>query len=939
MTNQLRKREGILAFIFFLGCLAFIYPELFLLQATPMAGDSWTLRDPAVSWAAFMPSWREFRYEFLNHGSLLWSDLRAMGQPMLGNGVQAAPLFPLNLAMIALPDALYWSAMPILRVLLIALALYLTARKIFKLSLLASVIFALMCGFNLNVMRWINHPWCNGILAGVWYFYFICRVILPSKLAFSPNRRHVFGLIISVYAMVTAGFPEASAVSAIFAIFLFVGVLFAYWKTLRPNILAALRIVLLCHIAGFCLSAPQIFALLEYIDFTLAMDLREGYIGGGYTAADTIPFALAQFSLFWRTAAQQQYLNFYIGFIGFFFLFRGMFEGWFFKSSTLPASAERGKIQRCFAIAFIAMMLLYVVKSFNLSTSVEWLFSVTPVLAQSHFPFYFSPLLYFGLAYFVALGVDGLIESFSLDKSRRIGELCVAVIGFSLAIYLSYRTVNLYSAVEQEHFFGHFYSSKVFAHGRDFAMLAGAIIILLGLSLSPRTHAAIVKRKQLFRAALVVGLLLGFLTEFSHTYPKGFSKRGNSLFAVSPDISSTIKRAIDAAPLPRHELRGYNKFGTFAGQGLATIDNGVSAMLGPELRGLRLALFNSEYGGYLTLDSAKTGWSYEALSNNIQAIQILPKVYNDWGPYALEPRLNNHIDGPKERLVEMGNPFYLEGSAHSYHDRNAPSRFWYKFEGAKETFWLEGNISSFNITELKDGRRKVTSKWRLRIPSEWLPEAQYKLSLRHFNPEAVSYFDTPAILLRLDKSKAAEQKLQRLTFSADNTRHIYFNPKALPRAFVASACQLMDSKKTVMGFLNSSPEVLDGIVGLNLDDAWPEQFCDTYKNQFRRIPIQQNNSSNLDFGVIKGPALLIVNDSFYPGWHARDLLSDSELNIKHANLAVRAVYLSESRDYHVKMTYRPWWLTWVYFLLALGLIIAVYLLCMLPKRQFNRVPV
>ncbi|MFT6047115.1 MAG: hypothetical protein ACI9WC_002828 [Arenicella sp.] len=937
MTGQLRKREGIFTFAFFLGCFAFLYPELFLLQATPMGGDSWTIKDPAVSWAAFMPSWREFRYEFLNHGNLLWSDLRAMGQPMLGNGVQAAPLFPLNLALIALPDLWYWTAMPILRVVLIALALYLTARKVFKLSILASLIFALMCGFNLNVMRWINHPWCNGILAGVWYFYFICSVILPSKSTLYSNRSGVLGLIISVYAMVTAGFPEASAVSAIFAVFLFVGVLFAYWKKLRPNIWASLRIVLLCHIAGFCLSAPQIFALLEYIDFTLAMDLREGFIGGGYTADDTIAFALAQFSLFWRTTAQHQYLNFYLGFIGFFFLFRGMLGSLLFKSSNSLVSAERRKIQCCFAIAFTAMMLLYVVKSFNLSSSLEWVFSVTPVLAQSHFPLYFSPLLYFGLAYFVALGVDGLIESLSLDKQRRIGELCIAVIGFSLAIYLSYRTVNLYSAVEQDQFWGLFYSAKGFAHGRYFAMLAGVIFILLGFSLIPSAHAVLVKRKRVLGAALAAGLMLCLLSEFSHTYPKGFSKRGHVFLEVSPDISSSIKRAIDAAPLPRHELRGYNKFGMFAGEGLATIDNGVSAMLGPELRGLRLGLFNTEYGSYLSLDSAKTAWSYEALSNNIQAIHITPKVSNDWTPYELDPSFNNKIEGPEERLVKMVNPFYLEGISTVFNENPVQPQFWYKFEGDEETFWVEGNISSFDAKQDQSGRYKITGRWRLRIPTEWLPEAQYKLSLRHFNPDAVSYFDTPAILLHLDKPKTAEQELQRLAFSTDNTRHIYFNPKALPRAFVASACQLMATEKQVQEFLKSSPTVIEGNVGLNLDEAWPEQFCDTYRNKFRRIPIQQKNSSNLDFGVIKGPALLIVNDSFYPGWQAHDLISGSKIKIKHANLAVRAVYLSESRDYHINMTYRPWWLTWVYFLLALGLIITVYLLLMLPKRPFNRV--
>lgn len=149
----------------------------------------------------------------------------------------------------------------------------------------------------------------------------------------------------------------------------------------------------------------------------------------------------------------------------------------------------------------------------------------------------------------------------------------------------------------------------------------------------------------------------------------------------------------------------------------------------------------------------------------------------------------------------------------------------------------------------------------------------------------------------------------------------------------------MGTKKQIQGFLGSSPALLQGIVALNSDDAWPDHFCSSYKNEFRRIPIQQKSSSKLDFGVIKGPALLIVNDSFYLGWSAYDHLSQTDLEIKHANLAVRAVYLPEARDYHVKMSCRPWWLTWVYLMLVLGFIIAAYLILILPNRQFNRNPI
>ena len=173
--------ENLLAFALLVFSFAIIFPELFFLRLTPMGGVPSAIKDPAVSWAAFMPAFREFRYELLENGKILWSNLRSFGLPMLGNAVQGAPLFPLNLALIGLPDHLYWSVMPITRTILIGLGTHLLCRKIFGLSLIASLCFAFLAGFNINVLRWINHPWQNGLLAGIWYTYFCCTLFLHSS--------------------------------------------------------------------------------------------------------------------------------------------------------------------------------------------------------------------------------------------------------------------------------------------------------------------------------------------------------------------------------------------------------------------------------------------------------------------------------------------------------------------------------------------------------------------------------------------------------------------------------------------------------------------------------------------------------------------------------------------------------------------------------------
>ncbi|NNC98731.1 MAG: hypothetical protein HKN85_00980, partial [Gammaproteobacteria bacterium] len=305
--------ESLIAAGFFLLCFAILLPELFFLIRSPMGGDGATLKDPAVSFAVFMPAFREFRSELLEHGNILWSNLRGMGLPILGNGVQGAPLFPLNLALLWLPDHIYWSVMPIARIVLIALGAYLLARRVFGLSMVAGVVFAILIGFNVNIVRWINHPWLNGVLAGVWYLYFSCTVFALATARRSQVGLHCLGLVVGVFAMITCGFPEASAVAAIFAAFSFIGFTLAGWRVFRKDFGKRLALLTLCHLIGFCLSAVQVFALVEFVDLGAIEDLREGYIKANFRPDQALPFGLAQFTHFWMSGLQQSYLNFYVG--------------------------------------------------------------------------------------------------------------------------------------------------------------------------------------------------------------------------------------------------------------------------------------------------------------------------------------------------------------------------------------------------------------------------------------------------------------------------------------------------------------------------------------------------------------------------------------------------------------------------------------------------
>ena len=62
----------------------------------------------------------------------------------------------------------------------------------------------------------MNHPWQNGFLAGLAYLFFVARLADASRLPWGwPRFGAVLGCAVAVYSIVTAGFPEASAMSAL----------------------------------------------------------------------------------------------------------------------------------------------------------------------------------------------------------------------------------------------------------------------------------------------------------------------------------------------------------------------------------------------------------------------------------------------------------------------------------------------------------------------------------------------------------------------------------------------------------------------------------------------------------------------------------------------------------------------------------------------------
>jgi len=901
------RGEWTLAFGLIVLALFVIFPDLFLFKSSPMAGDPQTIKDPTVSWGAFMPAFREFRYELLNHGNILWSNLRSLGQPMLGNGVQGAPLFPLNLVLVGLPDHIYWSVMPLLRLSLIGLACFALARQVFGLSFLASLVFALMAGLNLNVIRWLNHPWSNGLLAGLWYLY-CCARLVQTK---AHNRRLCIGLVISVFALITCGFPEASALAALMSLIIFIAVCgnqlrHGGWRHLKHPI----WLISVAHVVGLSLSSVQIFALVEYVNFSDAWSLREGYISQGYELDRARGYWLSQLTVFNLGNVQWGFLVFSIGLSGLTLALLGFFH--------FCAKAQAG--HRILGTAFIFMMALFVAKNFLLSETLESIFGLIPILAESHFPHYFSPLFYFGLAFFAALGVEYL----RAPASKPWFGLILILITASVTCYC----LNLYI---RELTFLKFNSISAWLANLQYAKTAVVFIIMLIVVVGSY---GFIKKPQ-HRTLLLAGLpLLALFFELNYSLVKRFDSTDHYFIRVKPEISTLLPSLASKAKLPKHELREHQSFGSHAHFGLATIDNGVSAILPSNIRRVRGSLFNTKYGGYYPLETPMYPWSYAALSTNISSISATPfRTPPDWQPgesnWQVQPRV---IPKEGKNYTLMRNPLFLTGTVQAVTNRYPNPEVWLQIITEDQTKWLQANIGGITGIAAQGEKELRQIHWRMRIPEAWLEAKAYQVVIRVRDSVDFHYFDSKPFTLDLtDAPPATSQKL--LASSDDQTSLFYLNEAALPRAYVASSCDYFSDKEAIQHSFASSDAVIKGHVAL-LTDTSDTVDCSNYQNTLTRVPIIKDSGSNIELQKIKGPALLVLNDMHYPGWQARDSLSGEGIDIQNANIAFKSIYLPDAKQYKIQFTYQPQWLNWVYLLLIFSGILSLLLFHMTKRSRF-----
>jgi hypothetical protein len=535
-----------------------------------MSGHTWELQDPVVSQWVVIPTFKVFQVELWKHGGLLWSNLRALGLPTLGNSVQAAPLFPLTLLFCWLPDHLFWNAFVIARMFLLGMGAFLIAQTAMKLDRLPSALFALCFSYALNVLRWANHPYQNGLLAGVFCLLWTVQALQDQSPSWTRTRAlRLLGLALASYSLFTCGFPEAIALSGLLV--LFVALPFI-WKS------KALGLVEPCGglAIGAAVAAPQIIALVEYVH-SAPPDLRAGIGTYQFPMAGFAAFFLEKLTLLGGNPPAPPEIHAF-NLIPLVFFLLGI------------AAALRRPAWSAGALLCVAF---YVFKVFPLWPGLNHFVGSLPVLVSCWFTSYFFPLLLWGFAYFVAAGAQAVCEE--PDKRARV------VIAWSSILLLVAYALRARRGI----------SLPVDSKSVQLLLLYLAFLALM--------LAAFARGHRWWRLAVFAVAL----TELCVVRPPLFRhlSAAKEDYFSDPKAERVIIEAAQRAGVKAVDTRLMDTSaandGRFVAAGFASPDDGAPPLLPSRLLQLREALFETEQGGLRLLTRSRYPYSWSVIGTRL----------------------------------------------------------------------------------------------------------------------------------------------------------------------------------------------------------------------------------------------------------------------------------------------------------------------------------
>lgn len=905
-------REALAGFCISFLLLFAIYPDFILFKTTPMHATGWALQDPIVSYLNFKPCFRVFQHELYSNFNILWSSLRSMGMPILANDIQAAPLFPLTLLLSWLNEGVFWNVFILSRIFLLCLGTYLLLRRFFSFERLPSLFFILTFIFTLYVMRWMNHPWQNGFMAGVWYLYFLCEISIQSNRHKVKRYLAFLGLAISVYAMVTCGFPEASVMAAFLVVLTYIPLLISriikgkmVWKPYLIDLFLA-------HLIGFALSSYQILSLVELLSVSESYRTNVGF--NQYKSSDFIPF-FAEILTQFKNSAPTLFDNnrTYLGFIPLTFFFLGL--------GTTVKNIKRigyGEVGALLCGAFILF------KFFPFAPAwFNTLVASPPVLRDTYFFVYFFTLFLWFFSYFTAKGVQDFLAIYSTSTrgSRKAYHLVMILLpAFTLLLILA--AAPLVTKASLLTLFS-------WEQNRNFLLLLTLFIAAILLAHIYISRAASMLARNIF-ALLLFGLVLA---ETTLTLPKSF-------IAWHPEHEnkqlSQILTGLKEREVPLLESRIIDKMGSHVLHGLATADVGATPLLPVRTTQFRAHFFDGVFPRSV-IHGPKNKVSWGITSTNIRSVDRYlgggEAHFPNWLEYEKIEGGDIHFDVFKfnKKNLEKGKPltvtggfkdfFYLKGWAVGK-----------KGVGLEETSVFivfkdqEREISvptkpSFrpDVARHLQDERYLKAGWETYVATSAIRSGDYSILIRFAHGDLKEYmdFDTKSTIT-LTATSSPEDKLFQLGLNSEKRDflgmlghyYVYFDQEnSLPRAYTASLCKSFDTMKGVITNIYRTKVPFElGHVYIEELTGKEKELCEGLGGKTERVPILSDGGSELLLEKVQGPGVVVLNDNFYPGWEAKDLISGEKLDIKPANITFRSVVLSDSREYQLRFSYRPSWL-------------------------------
>ena len=906
-----------LGYSLFLGLitLALFFPTVLFLQSYPMSGTGFLYTDPAAATLNFIPGIRLFKYELFNNFNLLWSNLRGFGVPYLAHEIQAAPLFPLTLLFAWVPEPWFWNVTFIFRILLTFSAAYLISFCLFKMNRLSSILFAVILLYNLFALRWMNHPWINGYFSGLWYLLFLALAGQTSSVHNKSIPSWVTtGIVISVYCMVTNGFPEASVLSAITTVLVLP---FIYWqqhKNTGINIVPLVKCIVISHFLGFALSSPQLLSFISYLlQRPESDDLRTSFGMRQYPLEHlwdfvryNISFTGEHISVFGKSA------------IGFSVLCLTLLG---FLMRLRQCIVERNVYW--IDIGILLSGLFYVIKNFPLWPAFNEFIGSLPLIREMYFHVYFFSMLQLLIAYYAALALQGLSNNISHKHMTWLALSAVLLSLYLLHEYFLYRyqVISLKLIVEK------------WVHFLIYSIFIGLLLLTL-------------VKNRIAGNGLVIAILCLVFIELRVIYPGKFlelTTKKMNLYSHT-DTSDLLVDQLKTHDIDRLNSRSNDQLGLHFHDGIASAEHGAPPFILERPKLLRTALYKTPMGGVREL-----GREIRPYSNHITATNLRTSdVYNgvdiatpDVSQLKLIDTVASHFDGTLNQQYKKNNPFTLSGKSEivtfkgwgliqnrDSHElvytlvltgKNKTYKVPLKFEYRKDVVQVFGN------------RQYRYSGWKGIVRGDIFTEPEYQMELQMVDPSNQTYSQTNLTTLKI--KKPIKNAPTWLALAGIDKFYFEVQPDTLSRAYKSSTCVAVKDKFEATGHLKTGKNYQKGVVYLETKTIKQTEFCKSVHSPVEAIDIVKDKGSKVSLGKITGPGIVVLSDTYYPGWKAIDKLSGEELDILPANVSYRAVVLYDNREYELEFRYYPAWLNWSLLLITMSLLYILSRLMSFPRKK------